>query len=85
MYPNNEKLKKNAGKHNNPTTGLIALDWIIHCKPSLLSIYGFDWKKTPTFTDPERKREKFCPHDYATEEQYIRAEILTHHHVTLKN
>ena len=84
MNPNYENLKKKAGRHNNPTTGLIALDWITHCKPSLLSIYGFDWKKTPTFTDPERKREKFCPHDYTTEEQYVRTEVLTLPNVVLK-
>jgi hypothetical protein len=63
-------LKAKAGKHNNPTTGLMALDYILHCNPSRVSVYGYDWKETPTFTDPDRKKDPRCPHDYKTEKEY---------------
>lgn len=72
VYPEElyKPLKKKAGKHSNPTTGLIVLDYISTCNPKLVSVYGFDWKATPTFTDPEMKRERACPHDYQTEKEY---------------
>lgn len=64
------ELKKHAGKYNNPTTGLIALDYISKCNPKSVSVYGFDWKETPTFTDPNMRRERGCPHNYETEKKY---------------
>ena len=85
MSPNYEVLKTKAGKHNNPTTGLIAIDWIVSCEPKTLDIYGFDWKETPTFTDPKRVRDKACPHDYPTEKNYIFTEILTLPNVKLRS
>lgn len=72
VYPDSlyKPLKKKAGQHCNPTTGLIILDYISTCNPKLVSVYGFDWKETPTFTDPDMKKEKACPHDYPTEKEY---------------
>jgi hypothetical protein len=72
VYPDQyyAPLKKLAGKHNNPTTGLMALDYISKCDPESVTVYGFDWKETPTFTDPDRKKEKQCPHDFPTEKKY---------------
>lgn len=86
VYPNvmYRELKKHAGKHNNPTTGLLALDYITSCNPKLLSVYGFDWKETPTFTDPERKRDKLCPHDYPTEKEYCMKTFFSKPHIILK-
>lgn len=83
--PNYDLLKRQAGNHNNPTTGLIALDWITYCKPKSLDIYGFDWKDTPTFTDPKRVRDKFCPHDFKTEREYVKNNILTLPYVRLRD
>lgn len=80
-----EKLRKNAGKHNNPTTGLIALDWITFCQPKSLDIYGFDWKETPTFTDPKRYKDRVCPHDFPAEKEYVEKEILTLPNVRLRS
>lgn len=85
MTPNYEKLKKVAGKHSNPTTGFIALDWIVSCKPSSLDIYGFDWKETPTYTDPNRIKDKSCPHDFETERKYVKENILTLPNVRLRS
>jgi len=87
VYPNSlyDPLKKVAGKHNNPTTGLMAIDYILHCEPKLLSIYGFDWKETPTFTDPDRKKDKLCPHDFEVEKQYCIETVLTRSNVSYRN
>jgi hypothetical protein len=87
VYPNNlyNSLKKIAGPKKNPTTGFIAIDYILHCKPKALSVYGFDWKKTPTHTDPDRKIEKRCPHDYDVEEAYCMKHVFTRPNVLLKN
>lgn len=72
-YPQNlyDELKKNAGPRKNPTTGLMTLDYIVHCNPAKLTVYGFDFKNTPTFTDPTRKKEKFCPHNHDVEREYF--------------
>jgi hypothetical protein len=87
VYPNTlyEPLKKIAGKHSNPTTGFMAIDYILHCEPKLLSIYGFDWKETPTFTDPTRKKEKMCPHDFETEKKYCVDMVLSRPNVEYRN
>lgn len=87
VYPEDlyENLKKVAGKHNNPTTGFMAIDYILHCNPTMLSIYGFDWKETPTYTDPLRKKEKLCPHDFVTEKKYCQEKILTRQNVFYRN
>ncbi len=87
VYPDElyYELKKKAGPRQNPTTGLIAIDYILHCEPKSLSVYGFDWKKTPTQTDPERKAEKRCPHNYDVEEAYCMEHVFTRPNVFLKN
>ena len=85
ISPNYNNLKLKAGEHNNPTTGFIALDWITSCNPLKLDIYGFDWKETPTFTDPNRVKDKTCLHDHKTEKEYVNSNILTLPYVILKN
>ena len=86
VYPENlyKELKKYSGKHNNPTTGLIMLDYIIHCNPKHVDVYEFDWKETATFTDPDKKREKICPHDYPTEKEYCMKTFFSKPHIILK-
>lgn len=85
VYPNDQytKLKTVAGSKRNPTTGFIAIDYILNCEPKTLSIYGFDWKKTPTHTDPNRVVEKKCPHNYDVEEKYCLDHVLTKSNVNL--
>lgn len=87
VYPQElyEVLKPKAGPKKNPTTGFIAIDYTLHCNPRSLSVYGFDWKKTPTQTDPDRKKEKYCPHDYDVEEAYCMEHVFTKPNVFLKN
>jgi hypothetical protein len=87
VYPNElyKSLKSVSGKYNNPTTGFMAIDYILHCEPTLLSIYGFDWKETPTYTDPHRKKDKACPHDFDAERDYCAKHILTKPNVSYRN
>lgn len=87
VYPDNlyKELKKHAGKHNNPTTGLIALDYISSCNPKHVDVYGFDWKETATFTDPEKKRERMCPHDYETEKEYCMKTFFSRDNFVLRS
>lgn len=86
VYPNSlyTPLKKNAGKHSNPTTGLMALDYISNCNPKNVSVYGYDWKETPTFTDPERKKDPRCPHDYPTEKAYCEKTFFSRENFVLR-
>lgn len=87
IYPDHlyTELKKVAGPRKNPTTGFIAIDYVLHCEPSSLSIYGFDWKETPTHTDPHRKAEKKCPHNYDVERNYCLEHVLSKSNVFLRN
>jgi hypothetical protein len=87
IYPDElyTPLKKIAGKHSNPTTGFMAIDYIMYCQPKHLSIYGFDWKETPTFTDPDRKKERICPHDFEAERKYCMEEVITRTNVSYRN
>lgn len=87
VYPMSlyDPLKKVAGSRRNPTTGFISLDYILHCEPKLLSVYGFDWKKTPTHTDPDQKNEKRCPHNHDVEEKYCMEHIFTRSNAILRN
>lgn len=61
------KEKLGINKRQSPTTGISLLDYISTCDPGLVSIFGFDWKKTPTFYMPNVKHE---PHNYKAEKRY---------------
>jgi hypothetical protein len=78
------ELKPKVGNHQNPTTGIMALDYISRCNPLKISVYGFDWKETPTFTDPLRRRDRGCPHDHAAEKEYCKNVFFTQPHIILK-
>lgn len=84
MIPNYTKLKLKAGQHNNPTTGLIALDWIIHCNPKSVDIYGFDWKETPTYYATHKSTANLS-HDYTKEKQYCFKTYFDTYRYNLKN
>lgn len=77
-------LRTKSGKFNNPTTGLMALDYISSCNPKSITVYGYDWKETPTFTDPERKMDPRCPHDYPTEKKYCYTTFFSKPNITLR-
>jgi len=56
--------------HSKPSSGLMALHYIKHCKPTKITIYGFDWKRTSTWYYEETD---YQPHNWQLEEQYVRA------------
>lgn len=60
-----EKLK--LEKKEKPSTGIMILDYISQATPTNVSVFGFDWKETPTFYDKDRVDE---PHIYGREKQY---------------
>jgi len=69
VYLHNLKVKS---KIETPTTGLMVLDLLSHFETKNVSVYGFDWKETPTFTDPNRQSEQETLHDFNKEKIYCR-------------
>jgi hypothetical protein len=63
-------LKSKSKISKSLTTGFMSLDYINNCNPSKLYVYGFDWKETPTFTDPLRKKDAAKMHDFDSEREY---------------
>lgn len=65
------------------TTGLKILHWLFMSSPSKVSIFGFDFKKTPTFSEKERFEEEIkdridirCRHNFEAEELYVKNVLL---------
>jgi len=67
-YPDEYKqiLHERLGLHKAQklSTGIMLLDYLDHCGTASVDVYGFDWKKTPTFYDPQKVNE---PHAYQVE------------------
>ena len=59
-------LKADLG-HHRPSTGLRILHLISLYNPKTVNVYGFDWKKTPSFHDKKMIDER---HNFALEEDY---------------
>lgn len=53
-----------------PSTGLYSLLFLLEQRPIVVSLFGFDWKKNPTFYRLDEKESK--RHKYAMEEAIIR-------------
>lgn len=64
----NEPLLKRLLPHY-PSTGLMVLDWVSKFQTKSVSVYGFDWKATPTFTNTTNKREDISIHDFTKERE----------------
>lgn len=62
------KEKFNLSKKQDPTTGVVAFNFILSFKPKKIILIGFDWKEYPTFYDLNRS---FEPHNYPAEKKYI--------------
>jgi len=60
----------------DPSTGLMTLDWVSRRNPKQVSVYGFDWKKTPTWSDPTRSRDTL--HDFERERQFCSSYFKDH-------
>jgi hypothetical protein len=67
-----------------PSAGIAILEWLRYSQPAIVSIYGFDFKKTPTFSEPEQYKSDMikrfdsrCKHDYSAEEAYANKYIFS--------
>jgi hypothetical protein len=64
-----------------PSSGFLCLYMMAMCNPKQVNIYGFDWKKSPTFT---HNSIVTFPHAYDREEAWVRENILIKSNYTLK-
>lgn len=62
------KSKLKLQKRQDPSTGIVAIDFVLSFDPKKIILFGFDWKKFPTFYDLNRKSE---PHNYLAEKTFI--------------
>lgn len=65
-----------------PSTGVMVLDFLESLDYEKISVYGFDWKATPTFTDPKRETDKMLNgtgalHDFYAEKRYCQARFIS--------
>jgi len=73
----------------NPSAGLIILSILNQLNPKKVNVYGFDFKRTPTFYNPnhhvdENRFDSFYRHNYQFEEQYAKQKIFTQDKFELK-
>lgn len=61
-----EWLKKDLG-HHRPSTGLRVLHLVSLYNPKSVSVYGYDWKETPSFHNSEIHEDR---HDFLLEKEY---------------
>lgn len=62
-------------KKQKPSTGLLALVYILNENPKCINLYGFDWKKTKTFYEEEYYKKDniiWNAHDFNKEEKLIK-------------
>jgi len=66
----------------SPSLGITMLRWLTYNNTKNISVYGFDWKTTPTFSEKERfdldieyGLDKRCKHDFIAEEKYFYEEL----------
>lgn len=71
LFPRAELLRIQARSIGlkNPSTGFMTLWWVAKCEPASVDVYGFDWKRSPTWTDPTRELDPGCPHDFERERE----------------
>jgi hypothetical protein len=65
-----------------PSTGLMVLDFLDRFTKHEVTAYGFDWKATPTFTDPNRETDKMLNgagqlHNFQLEKLYVQNRFFT--------
>lgn len=69
-------------KHLKISTGFGVLYLLTKCNPKHVNIYGFDWKKTPSF--PQVNVITTYPHNFPAEQEWIQTNLLTRPNYTLK-
>jgi hypothetical protein len=82
------KLKNSLSSYSSqiltPSSGIGILEWLRQCNPRLVSVYGMDFKTSPTFSEPDRfdvdmvgMYDSRCKHDYGAEQQYANKYIFS--------
>lgn len=89
LYPMEafERLENELGAV--PSTGLMVMDFLDRYTNHDVSVYGFDWKATPTFTDPKRETDKMLLaggslHDFNKEKEYVQQRFYTNTRFTFR-
>jgi hypothetical protein len=62
-------------KKQKPSTGLLALAYIINKNPKCINLYGFDWKKSKTYYEEEYYKKNsiiWNAHDFNEEEKLVK-------------
>ncbi len=82
------KLFRVSNQKINPSAGICILDWVASCETKSVSVFGMDFKATPTFSELDKygldmigQIDARCKHDYSLEESYFRTELA--HKVTM--
>lgn len=65
-----------------PSTGIRILDLLKDLPCKSIDVYGFDWKKTDTFYERNRKREV---HNYSAEQDYCLLQLTNVHNYKFKS
>lgn len=69
---------------DNPSTGMMLLDWLSLGGVTSVDVYGFDWKETPTWTDVNREIDVRINHDFEAEKKYCRDIFINKHGYVFK-
>jgi len=80
----NLKDKLLLSKKESVSTGITFLEMLIECNTGSVSVFGFDWKKTPTFYTPAKKI-KPDPHDFEKEREYCLTTFIESNGFSLYN
>lgn len=70
LYDNLRYRRLEEKLHSLPSTGIMVLDWLSLFNIQQVTVYGFDWKRTPTFTDPSRSIDVHMEHNFLAEKEY---------------
>lgn len=80
--PVRSALMMNRLKKATPSTGFLSIDLLIDSGPKKISLYGFDWKQTPTFTDKTGDIDTKLgqvKHNFNLEKKYVLEELKPNH------
>lgn len=82
------KTKLNLPKKKIPSTGITAIDIIHNARPKTFGIYGFDFKKTPTYYHNTEEYKKIHPvqkskHLWEQEENFVKNLLKEFSYITL--
>lgn len=86
----NELISMSNMKNLTPSSGIAMLDWLSYFPVKDISVYGFDFKETPTFSEIDNFSEDMigrydsrCRHDFAAEALYFQKKIQKNKNISL--